>query len=106
MSHVGVLQEHSRQSSSQAPGRKEWLVGNSKEMRVKQQTKWGGERGRKLSGLGAVGLTAGACGSRKHPDPMWAAQGWFGCCVGTRLRDRQREPLGYQLGGHLQEWGK
>ena len=53
-----------------------------------------------MSVLGAVGLTAGECGSRRHPDPTWAAQGWFGCSVGTRLQDRQREPLGCQLGGH------
>ena len=53
-----------------------------------------------MSVLGAMGLTAGECGSRRHPDPTWAAQGWFGCCVRTRLQDRQREPLGCQLGGH------
>lgn len=54
----------------------------------------------KASALGEMGLTTGECGHGWHPDPTWAAQGWFGCCVGTRLQDRQREGQGCHLAGH------
>ena len=47
-----------------------------------------------------MGLSAGECGRGRHPDPTWAAQGRFGCCVGTRLQDRQREEQGCHLAGH------
>ena len=82
-------------SSSQAPGGREWLVGNSKEMRWNSRRSEGSkEAGRCLY-----------CGQwdwlLESVDLAGTLTPWgrFGCCVGTRLQDRQRALPGCQPGG-------